>query len=79
MFTPITKSQAIEIFKALAYSFVSGFLGTLTLVSLDFVNAAANGTAPIMNLALALLAAGIIGGINAVLVAIKKLLTPADK
>ena len=79
MFSPITKSQAVEIFKALAYSFVSGFLGTLTLVALDFVNAAVNGTAAIMNLALALLAAAIIGGINAMLVTIKKLLTPADK
>lgn len=76
--TPITKSQAVKILKALGYSFVSGFLGTLTLFALDFVNAAVNGTAAITNLALALLAAAVIGGINALLVTVKQLLTPSN-
>lgn len=77
--SPITKEQAIKILKALGYSFASGFLGVLTLVSVDFINAAMNGKAAIVNLVTALLAAAVIGGINAVFVTIKQLLTPASK
>lgn len=77
--TPITKQQAIKIIKALAYSFASGFVGALTLLGLDFINAAMNGKAAIVNLATALLAAAVISGINAVFVTIKQLLTPAEK
>jgi hypothetical protein len=75
--TPITKEQFNKIVKALAYSFVSGFLGTLTLVSLDFIHAASQGTTSVINLAVALIGASIIGGINAAFVTIKQLLTPA--
>ncbi len=77
--SPITKQQAIKILKALGYSFASGFVGVLTLVSLDFINAAMNGKAAIVNLVTALLAAAVIGGFNAVFVTIKQLLTPAEK
>ncbi|MDR6794748.1 TRAP-type C4-dicarboxylate transport system permease small subunit [Pseudarthrobacter oxydans] len=79
MFTPITKSQAIKILKALGYSFASGFLGTLALVGLDFVNAAVSGKTAVVNLAIGLVGAALVGGINAVFVTVKQLLTPADK
>lgn len=77
--TPITKEQAKKILKALAYSFVSGFVGTMALVGLDFVNAAVNGQAAIVNLTVGLIGASLVGGINAVAVTVKQLLTPADK
>jgi hypothetical protein len=77
--SPITKKQAIKIVKALVYSFASGFVGVLALVSIDFIHAAASGQAAIVNLVTALLAAAVIGGINAVFVTIKQLLTPAEK
>jgi hypothetical protein len=51
----------------------------LALVSIDFIHAAASGQAAIVNLVTALLAAAVIGGINAVFVTIKQLLTPAEK
>jgi hypothetical protein len=77
--TPITKSQAIKILKALGYSFAAGFLGTLTLVSLDFIHAASQGTASIVNLTVALIGAGLVGGINASFVTIKQLFTDGSK
>jgi hypothetical protein len=77
--TPITKEQAIKIGKALGYSFVSGFLGTLALVGLDFVNAAASGKTAVVNLAVGLVGAALVGGINAAAVTIKQLFTPAEK
>jgi hypothetical protein len=77
--TPITREQALKILKALGYSFASGFLGVLALVGLDFINAAMSGQATIVNLVTALLGASVIGGINAVFVTIKQLLTPAEK
>jgi TRAP-type C4-dicarboxylate transport system permease small subunit len=77
--TPITKEQATKILKALVYSFASGFVGVLALVGLDFINAAMNGQAAIVNLVTALFGASVIGGINAVFVTIKQLLTPAEK
>lgn len=75
--SPITREQAIKILKALGYSFASGFLGTLTLMALDFIHAASSGQAKVVDLTVALLAAAVIGGINAVAVTIKQLLTPA--
>ncbi len=77
--SPITKSQALKIVKALAYSFASGFVGTLILIGLDFIHAAAQGQAAIVNLTIALIGAAVVGGINAVFVTIKQLLTPAEK
>ncbi|WP_160665199.1 hypothetical protein [Pseudarthrobacter sp. ATCC 49987] len=76
--TPITKSQAVKILKALAYSFVSGFIGVLVLVGADFINAATTGQATVVNLVTALIGAAVIGGINAVFVTIKQLLTPSN-
>jgi TRAP-type C4-dicarboxylate transport system permease small subunit len=77
--TPITKEQAAKILKALGYSFVSGFLGTITLVGLDFVNAAISGQTTVVNLAVGLVGASLVGGINAVFVTIKQLLTPPEE
>jgi TRAP-type C4-dicarboxylate transport system permease small subunit len=77
--SPITKSQAQKILKALVYSFISGFLATLALVGLDFVNAAISGKAAVVNLAIGLIGASLVGGINAVAVTIKQLFTPAEK
>ncbi|WP_427007209.1 hypothetical protein [Pseudarthrobacter sp. H2] len=77
--SPITKQQAIKIAKALGYSFVSGFLGTLALVGLDFIHAASQGTSGVVSFTVALIGAALVGGINAVFVTIKQLLTPADK
>lgn len=77
--SPITKEQATKIFKALAYSFVSGFLATLALVTFDFVNAAMSGKTAVVNLAIGLIGASLVGGINAVAVTIKQLLTPAEE
>jgi TRAP-type C4-dicarboxylate transport system permease small subunit len=77
--SPLSKQQALKILKALAYSFASGFVGVLALVGLDFIHAAMNGQAAIVNLLTALLGAAVIGGINAVFVTIKQLLTPAEK
>lgn len=79
MFSPITKDQAIKILKALGYSFAAGFVGTMALTSLNFIEAAISGEASVVKLATALIVASVIGGINAVFVTIKQLLTPADK
>lgn len=77
--SPITKEQATKILKALAYSFASGFVGTLALVSLDFIHAAAQGTASIVNLTIALIGAALVGGVNGAAVTIKQLFTPTEK
>jgi hypothetical protein len=77
--SPITKEQATKIMKALGYSFASGFVATLALVSLDFIQAAAQGKTSIVNLTIALIGAALVGGINAAAVTIKQLFTPADK
>lgn len=76
--TPITKSQSVKILKALGYSFVSGFLGVMVLVGADFLAAATSGRAAIMDLVVALISAAVIGGINALLVTVKQLLTPSN-
>lgn len=77
--TPITQSQWKKVAKALAYSFVSGFLGTLVLLATDFIRAASTGgTGAVVDLAFALVVAAVIGGINATFVAVKQLLTNAD-
>lgn len=73
--TPLDDKQWKKVLKALAYSFASGFIATLSLLSLDFIHAAQQGTATIVNLATALLAAAVIGGVNAVVVYIKQLFT----
>jgi hypothetical protein len=65
----ISIEQWRKVAKALAYSFASGFTGTLALMALDFIKAAHDGTASVINLGVALLVAAVIGGINAVVVA----------
>lgn len=73
--TPLSTSQWKKVVKALVYSFASGFIATLSLLSLDFINAAQQGTASIVNLATALVTAAAVGGVNAVVVYIKQLFT----
>lgn len=74
----ISYTQWKSIIKAAAYAFVSGFTGTLSLMAFDFIRAAQNGKAAVVDLGLALLAGAVIGGINGVAVFAKKLFTPAE-
>jgi hypothetical protein len=71
----ISTDQWKSIIKATVYAFLSGFTGTLTLMALDFIRAAQDGKTAIFNLALALLAGAVVGGINGVAVFLKKLFT----
>lgn len=71
----ISTDQWKSIIKAAVYAFLSGFTGTLALMALDFIRAAQDGQAAIFNLALALLAGAVVGGINGVAVFLKKLFT----
>ncbi len=71
----ISTTQWQKVIKAVAYAFVSGFTGTLALMALDFIKAAQDGTASVGNLAVALLAGAVVGGINGVAVFLKKLFT----
>lgn len=71
----ISTEQWKSIIKAAVYAFLSGFTGTLALMALDFIRAAQDGQAAIFNLALALLAGAVVGGINGVAVFFKKLFT----
>lgn len=77
--TPVTKEQLKKVVKALAYSFAAGFVGTLTLQGVDFLQLAVDGTSTgtIVEIVVALIAASVIGGINAVFVYIKQLFTTA--
>lgn len=71
----ISTDQWKSIIKAAVYAFLSGFTGTLALMALDFIRAAQDGQTAIFNLALALLAGAVVGGINGVAVFFKKLFT----
>jgi len=71
-------AQVKKVLKALAYSFASGFVGTLALLSIDFIKAAQTGTGTVMNLMVALLVAAFIGGINATAVYVKQLFTEPE-
>lgn len=71
----ISTDQWKGIIKAAVYAFLSGFTGTLALMALDFIRAAQDGQTAIFNLALALLAGAVVGGINGVAVFFKKLFT----
>jgi hypothetical protein len=75
----VSINQWKSILKAIAYSFVAGFLGTLSLMALDFIKAAQAGTASVVDLGVALLAAAVIGGINGVAVFLKKVFTEPEK
>lgn len=74
--TYISSDQWKSIFKGIVYSFLSAFTGTLTLMAIDFIRAAQQGKAAILDLTIALAAAAFISGINGVLVFAKKLFTP---
>lgn len=76
---PITGEKAKKILKALVYSFASGFVATLSLMSLDFINAAMRGEAAVVSLVTALVGASFVGGINALAVTVKQLATPAKE
>lgn len=69
----ISIAQWRKIAKALAYAFASGFTGTLTLFAAEFIKAAQGGTAAINVLVYALVAGAVVGGINAVAVAVVQL------
>lgn len=71
----LSKDQVIKILKALAYSFASGFVATLVLQASDFIKAAQTGDSAVTQLVVALVAAAVVGGINAVAVAIKQFFT----
>lgn len=66
------KTNVGKTLKALGYSFCSGFLGVTGLMALDFIHAAQTGTGSVVNLTVALICAGVVGGINAVVVFIEK-------
>lgn len=72
----LDKAQVAKVLKALAYSFASGFVGTLSLMALNFITAAQSGTGTVVNLTVALVAAAVVGGINGVAVYVKQLFTP---
>lgn len=73
--SPLSNDQWKKVVKALAYSFTSGFLATMSLMALDFIKAAQDGTSTILQLGTALVIAAVVGGINAVMVYIKQLFT----
>lgn len=77
--SPLDKTQIIKVVKALVYAFASGFVGTLALLSIDFIHAAIQGVGPIFNLAVALVVAATIGGLNGVAVFVKQLFTPVGR
>jgi len=67
-----------SVVKAALYAFFAGAAGLLTLNALDIIKAAQDGKTAIFNLFLAVLAGAVIGGINGVVVFIKKLFTPVQ-
>lgn len=75
----ISATQWKKIFKAAAYAFASGFVATLALTSADFIQAAQQGTASIANLAIALVVAACVGGVNGVAVMVVKLFKDPTK
>lgn len=79
MVSYISAAQWKKILKALAYSFFSGFTGSLALFATDFIKAAQDGTAGINMLVYALVAGAVVGGINSVAVFFKQLFTDPDE
>ena len=76
--SPVTREQLNKVVKATLYSFASGFVGAVTLMSGDFIRAAQEGKAGVVNLTVALLAAAVISGLNATMVYVKQLFTPNE-
>jgi hypothetical protein len=73
--SPITNSQWKSIFKAITYAFGSAFFGSLALQSQAFLTAVENGQGGLQQLAISIIVAAIIAGINGVAFAIEKLNT----
>lgn len=73
--TPITASQFNQIRKAVEYSFLAGFTGSLVIQSADLVAALHDGKAGLTRLGVSVITGGLVGGINGVAFAIEKLFT----
>ncbi len=74
----VSVAQWKSVLKAVVYAFLSGFLATLTLFSADFIKAAQGGEAAVNSLVYALVAGGLVGGINGAAVFVKKLFTEPE-
>ncbi len=74
----LDKAQWVSVLKAALYAFFSGAVGTLVLMSADFIKAAQDGKTAILNLAIALIVGAVVGGINGIFVFGKKLFTPTS-
>ena len=77
--SPLTKGQVTKIIKALIYSFVSGFAGSFTLITIDVLTAVQGGYDAVSALLTSLLVGAVVAGINAVLVTVKQLFTEEKK
>ena len=73
--TPITQNQFKSIVKAIMYSFVAGFSGSLILQATDLINAVHQGKAAVVHLLTSVVVGAVVGGINGVAFAVEKLLT----
>lgn len=73
--SPITKTQAKSILKAVIYAFCAGFVGSLTLQASDFITAAHSGRSAVVALLTSVIVGALVGGINGAGFAIEKLFT----
>lgn len=73
--SPITKSQWKSIGKAVLYAFGSAFIGSLALQVQPFISAIQSGQGGLTQLAISVLIAAVVAGINGVAFAIEKLNT----
>lgn len=73
--TPVTKTQAHSILKAVLYSFSAGFSGSLVLQATDLINALHNGKSALVHLLTSIVIGAVVGGFNGVFFTVEKLLT----
>lgn len=73
--SPITKAQWKNIAKAVAYAFGSAFVGSLALQAQSFITAIQNGQGGLQQLAVSIIVAAVVAGINGVAFSIEKLNT----
>jgi hypothetical protein len=75
--SPITSTQWKSIAKAMAYAFGAAFLVSLSAQIQPFITAIQNGQGGLLQLAISIIGAALVSGVNGIAFAIEKLNTPA--
>jgi hypothetical protein len=74
-YSPVTEVQMIKVVKAILYSFAAGFVTSLSLLSVNFLDVVQSQTVTVNEAFYALMIGAFTGGINGVMVYVKQLFT----